>query len=60
MKGILLRHQGQFRVVISVEMIMRSIVVEVEAADVVALDRKDSRLLLASPREAERITAACA
>jgi transcription antitermination factor NusG len=60
MRGILLRHQGQFRVVLSVEMIMRSIVVEVEASDVVALDRKDSRLVLASPREAERITAACA
>ena len=60
MRGILLRHQGQFRVVLSVEMIMRSIVVEVEASDVVALDRKDSRLVLASPREAERIAAACA
>src|SRR5579864_3751158 len=60
MKGILLRHQAQFRVVLSVEMIMRSIVVEVEASDVVALDRKDSRLVLASPCEAERIAAACA
>jgi transcription antitermination factor NusG len=60
MKGILLRHQGQFRVVLSVEMIMRSIVVEVEASDVVLLDRKDSRLVLASPREAERIAVACA
>jgi len=39
MQGILLRHQGQFRVVLSVEMIMRSIIVEVEAADVMALDR---------------------
>ena len=58
MRGILLRHQGQFRVVLSVEMIMRSIVVEVEASDVVALDRKDSRLVLASPREAERIATA--
>ena len=60
LRGVLLRHQGQFRVVVSVEMIMRSIVVEVEASDVVALDRKDSRLVLASPREAERIAAACA
>ena len=60
MNGILLRHQGQFRVVLSVEMIMRSIVVEVDASDVVALDRKDSRLVLSSPREAERIAAACA
>ena len=60
MRGILLRHQGQFRVVLSVEMIMRSIVVEVEALDVVTLDRKDSRLVLASPREAERIASACA
>lgn len=58
LRGILLRHQGQFRVVVSVEMIMRSIVVEVEASDVVALDRKDSRLVLASPREADRIAAA--
>jgi transcription antitermination factor NusG len=39
MRGILLRHQGQLRVVLSVEMIMRSVVVEVEAADVIALDR---------------------
>ena len=60
LRGILLRHQGQFRVVVSVEMIMRSIVVEVEAADVGALDRKDSRLVLASPRETQRIAAACA
>jgi transcription antitermination factor NusG len=60
MRGTLLRHQGQFRVVLSVEMIMRSIVVEVEASDVVALDRRDSRLVLAGPREAERISAACA
>ena len=58
MKGILLRHQGQFRVVLSVEMIMRSIVVEVEATDVVALDRKDSRLVIASPCDAERIATA--
>src|SRR5215831_12787013 len=42
MRGILLRHQGQFRVVLSVEMIMRSIVVEVDAADVVAVDRRNS------------------
>jgi transcription antitermination factor NusG len=60
MRGVLLRHQGQFRVVLSVEMIMRSILVEVEASDVVALDRKDSRILSASPREAERIAAGCA
>jgi len=60
LRGVLLRHQAQFRVVLSVEMIMRSIVVEVEASDVVALDRKDSRLVLARPREAERIAAACA
>jgi len=60
MRGILLRHQGQFRVVISVEMIMRSIVVEVDAADVVAVDRKDSRVFSAGSRDAGRITAACA
>jgi transcription antitermination factor NusG len=60
MRGILLRHQGQFRVVLSVEMIMRSIVVEVEASDVVVLDRKDSRLVIASPGKAERIAVACA
>jgi transcription elongation factor/antiterminator RfaH len=58
MRGILLRHQGQFRVLLSVEMIMRSVVVEVEASDVVVLDRKDSRLVLASPGEAERIAVA--
>jgi hypothetical protein len=39
-------------------MIMRSIVVEVEASDVVALDRKDSRFVLTSPREADGIAAA--
>lgn len=60
MRGILLRHQGQFRVVLSVEMIMRSVVVEVEASDVVALNRKDSRFVLASPGGVERTTAACA
>ncbi|HTW31799.1 MAG TPA: UpxY family transcription antiterminator [Candidatus Sulfotelmatobacter sp.] len=38
LRGILLRHQGQFRVVLSVEMIMRSIVVEIDAADVGALN----------------------
>ena len=53
-RGILVRHQGQFRVVLSVEMIMRSIIVEVEASEVVAVDRKDSRLACAGPREAER------
>ena len=60
MKGILLRHQGQFRVVLSVEMIMRSIVVEVEASDVVAVDRKDLRLVPVASREAERKATACA
>lgn len=54
LRGVLLRHQGQFRVVISVEMIMRSIVVEVEASDVAAVDRKESRLVSAAPREEER------
>ena len=39
MRGILLRHQGRFRVVLSVEMIMRSMIVDVEATDVIALDR---------------------
>src|SRR5580765_730663 len=48
MKGILLRHQGQFRVVLSVEMIMRSIVVEVEASDVEALDRSGSWSVVSS------------
>jgi transcription antitermination factor NusG len=60
MRGVLLRHQGQFRVVISVEMIMRSIVVEVDASDVVALDRKTSSLIPPSSHEAKRIAAACA
>jgi len=45
MRGVLLRQQGQFRVVISVEMIMRSVVVEVEATDVVAVGRKSSLAL---------------
>jgi transcription antitermination factor NusG len=37
MTGILLRRQNKYRVVISVDLIMRSIVVEVEAGDVVPL-----------------------
>ncbi len=60
MRGVLLRHQGQFRVVLSVEMIMRSIVVEVDAADVVVLDRKTSTLVPVATREAHRIASACA
>ena len=60
MRGILLRHQGQFRVVISVEMIMRSIVVEVDASDVVADDRKDLRPVPVTSREAERTATASA
>ena len=60
LRGILLRHQGQFRVVVSVEMIMRSVVVEVEASDVVAVDRKDLRIVPVTSREAERTATACA
>ena len=60
LRGILLRRQGQLRVVLSVEMIMRSIVVEVEAADVVVLDRKRSTHAPVATREAERIASACA
>ena len=36
-KGILLRRRNKFRVVLSLDLIMRSMVVEVEAADVVPL-----------------------
>jgi hypothetical protein len=36
MTGILLRRQNKHRVVISMDLIMRSMVVEVEAGDVVA------------------------
>ena len=57
LRGILLRHQGQFRVVLSVEMIMRSIIVEVDGSDVVAIDRKGSRLLPSGSREPERAVA---
>jgi len=60
MRGILLRHQGQFRVVLSVEMIMRSIVVEVEATDVVAVDRRSSRATSEGTRETRSVAAACA
>jgi len=60
LRGILLRHQGQFRVVLSVEMIMRSIVVEVEASDVVAVDRKDLRPVATGSSKAERSAVACA
>lgn len=59
-RGILLRHQGQFRVVISVEMIMRSIAVEVEATDVVAVDRKDSRPVMGGSGGTEQVAAASA
>ena len=57
LRGILLRHQGHFRVVISVEMIMRSIIVEVEAADVVAVHGSDPRLT--PSRDPVRISAVC-
>lgn len=60
LRGILLRRQGQLRVVLSVEMIMRSIVVEVEASDVVVLDRKTSMFIPVATREPERIASACA
>jgi len=60
LRGILLRHQGQFRVVLSVEMIMRSIVVEVEACDVVALDRPRSSAWPTGLRDSQRTAAACA
>lgn len=60
MRGILLRHQGQFRVVLSVEMIMRSIAVEVDASDVVTVDRRNPALGPLVSREAERVSAACA
>lgn len=58
MKGILLRHQGQFRVVLSVEMIMRSIAVEVEAADVIALDRMP--LIPSSVPTSQSVLSVCA
>ena len=60
MRGILLRHQGQFRVVLSVEMIMRSIVVEVDASDVVAVDRKGARLIVAGSSKYQQAAGACA
>lgn len=60
MTGILLRHHGQFRVVLSVEMIMQSIVVEVEAADVIALDRRGPRAHPSSVHVAQNLTSVCA
>ena len=57
LRGILLRHQGQFRVVLSVEMIMRSIVVEVDASDVVAVDRRNLGLVPLVSREVEKASA---
>jgi len=39
MRGILLRRQNKYRVVISVDLIMRSMIVEVEAGDVVPLGK---------------------
>lgn len=59
LRGILLRRQGQLRVVLSVEMIMRSIVVEVEAADVVVLDRKTLTLVRVPTCDAQHIASAC-
>jgi transcription antitermination factor NusG len=58
MRGILLRHQGQFRVVISVDSIMRSIVVEVDASEVMAID--DTKRKAVSTREAAKTAVACA
>lgn len=49
--GILLRHQGRLRVVLSVEIILRSIFVEVNAEDVVACN--DSISLPPSFRESK-------
>ena len=59
MKGILLRHHSQFRVVLSVEMIMRSIVVEIEAADVIALDRRGPRSLPSDAAAARSTASVC-
>lgn len=59
LQGILLRRQGQFRVVLSVDMIMKSIVVEVDAGDVVVLDRKNLRDSSVVP-SASRVAIACA
>jgi len=44
-QGILLRKKGTFRVVLSVEMIMRSIVVDVDAADVEPLPPVKSAMI---------------
>jgi transcription antitermination factor NusG len=44
MEGVLLRRQGSFRVVISIELIQRSVAVDVEAADVEVVSRRGSRL----------------
>ncbi len=60
MRGILLRHQGQFRVVLSIEMLMRSIVVEVEACDVVALEQRGSQGISSDLREGGQISMAYA
>jgi hypothetical protein len=37
MQGILLRRKGKFRVVISIDLIQRAVVVDAEAADVEAV-----------------------
>lgn len=55
--GVLLRRHGEFRVVLSVELILRSIVVEVNADDVIPV-RSGSDLPTLSPRaKGEPITA---
>lgn len=57
LRGVLLRHQGQFRIVLSVEMIMRSIVVEVDASDVVTVNRRDARLVPVGSRQSLKAVA---
>jgi transcription antitermination factor NusG len=49
MTGILLRRQNKYRVVISVDLIMRSMVVEVDARDVVPVRRRSSQRLADAP-----------
>jgi transcription antitermination factor NusG len=61
MTGILLRRRTGYRVVISVELIQRSIVVEVEAGDVVPLQKRFQRrfMTMENAGRRQRLSLSC-
>lgn len=46
MEGILLRKKGNFRLVLSIDLIMKSIVVDVDAADIRPIDTQARQRLV--------------